>query len=201
MNSIFSGLSLANITSIREDCFQQGECRNSEHVSGHFATDEYDCLQLCNEEPSCQWFTFSPQLTFCELLHDCNILDSIICKDCLSGVRDCSPQDPQCWIQGECKGTVDFFQETETKEECLKLCQSTLGCRWFTFWEPASPCFLFKNCSTIDESCQACISGERRCDTDLPTTTTTTDASTTTERPKGKFIFTMHIFITTLKIF
>ena len=39
-----------------------------------------------------------------------------------------------------------------------------------------------KTCSTIDESCNECISGERRCITESSTTTT---ESSTTERPTG----------------
>jgi len=146
-----------------DPCFSPGQCQNSEHLDGQFATDEYACLELCNSNPSCQWFTFAPSLNFCELLLDCSTLDSSKCDDCLSGTRDCIPKEPECWIQGECVGTIDHFEKTESKEDCLNLCKTTLGCRWFTFWEPSSPCFLFKNCPTFDDSCDNCVSGESRC--------------------------------------
>jgi len=51
---------------------------------------------------------------------------------------DLSTGESMCWVQGECKGIVDFFEEQATANDCLQLCNSTLGCRWFTFYSPSS---------------------------------------------------------------
>ena len=40
------------------------------------------------------------------------------------------------------------------------------GCSWFTFQsqpELESVCILFTECFTVDETCEHCVSGERRC--------------------------------------
>ncbi len=97
-------------------------------------------------------------------------------------------------LLGNCVG-IDFLTEKiPTAQDCLWLCNSTSGCRWFTFYQSVYECILFRNCPTIDESCEDCVSGERRCidettstTTEEPTSsTTTTPISTTTEDvPKG----------------
>ncbi len=136
------------------------------------------CLELCKSNPSCQWFTFSTKSRNCELSTvNCSVLDSNICSGCLSGTYDCIPKDPLCFIQGECQGTTDHFELTESSEECLLRCKSTLGCRGFTFQESSSSCCLFK-----DEMCSNCIIGETKCEPDqsIPT------EQITTSRPKGK---------------
>lgn len=93
-----------------------------------------------------------------------------------------------CWVQGECNGIVDFIDEQPSAIDCLLLCNSTFGCRWFTYHLPSSECLLYLNCLTIDESCEDCISGERRCINE-PTPSTTTSVGTsiqTTPKPPGK---------------
>jgi hypothetical protein len=38
---------------------------------------------------------------------------------------------------------------------------------------------LFSDCPTLDETCETCISGERRCEEDEEGSTTTTETTTT----------------------
>jgi hypothetical protein len=107
-------------------------------------------------------------------------------------------------LLGNCVG-IDFLtKKTPTAQDCLMLCNSTLGCRWFTYYQSVSECILFRNCPTVDESCEDCVSGERRCIDETTSTTTveptpsstTTPISTTTEDiPKGmlnQVIFTVY---------
>ena len=94
-------------------------------------------------------------------------------------------------VNGECTGIVDHIEETSSQVSCHLLCQSTLGCRWFTFRKSVSMCILFQICESIEVTCPDCVSGERRCEveqvsTTTKTTTTTTVASTTSS-PKGNF--------------
>jgi hypothetical protein len=152
--------------------------------------DEFACLQFCKSEADCNWFTFFPSTSYCELLKTCTTLDPEICTDCLTGQPECVPDDPTCWVEGECEGIVDYITGSPSAEDCLDLCSKTLGCRWFTFHGKALECLLLKTCPTIDESCQDCISGERRCIEDVSTTTdvtSTATTTTTTEKPKGNF--------------
>ncbi len=43
------------------------------------------------------------------------------------------------------------------------LCKGDPTCIWFTHLSPSKMCFLFTDCSTIDETCTECISGEFSC--------------------------------------
>ncbi len=44
---------------------------------------------------------------------------------------------------------------------------------------PKPLCILFSDCPTLDETCETCISGERRCEEDEEGSTTTTETATT----------------------
>ena len=176
---------------LEENCFQVGKCLESYHIAGKVASDEYECLEFCKIESECSWFTFFIADNFCELLKTCTTLDAELCPDCLTGQAECTPDAPACWIQGECQGVVEDIENTSSAEECLLLCASSLGCRWFTFFNTTLKCILFKTCPTIDESSTICTSGERRCiesTTQSPITTlsTTESQSTTTKAPQGK---------------
>jgi hypothetical protein len=107
-------------------------------------------------------------------------LDEEACPDCLTSPKDCIPDDPVCFIEGQCQGIVDIIKTSTSAEECLQLCDSTFGCRWFTFFSTASECILLKSCSTVDESCEACLSGERRC-VEVTSTTLLTPTESTPE--------------------
>ncbi len=91
----------------------------------------------------------------------------------------CSVPEPQCFVPGECQGSVDHLEETASQEACLDLCKSREGCRWFTFHRPTSACILYHNCDTISTECNECVSGESRCESG----STTTTSSTTTSAP------------------
>jgi hypothetical protein len=109
------------------ECFQPGACRNSFHITGKPTADEFACLDFCKSEPECGWLTFAPQTGYCELLLNCLILDPAVCPDCLSEERECIPDEAQCWVQGQCQGVVDHFEQAASVEECLQLCNSTKG--------------------------------------------------------------------------
>ena len=129
--------------------------------------------------------TYLPDISFCELLTDCSSLETQLCDNCLSAQHDCIPNEKACSIQGNCNGKIIHSQEIQTAKECLQLCDSTRGCRWFTFYTLVPVCVLFENCASIDESSEDCISGERRCIDEVLSsttemTTTTTEISSTT---------------------
>ena len=144
-------------------CFQPGQCRESQPITGDFVEDEFECFDFCKVTSACKFFSFAPDIKYCELFFNCSYVDTSVCSNCLTGSKDCQPKEPECWIPGECTGVLDHFEAAQSKEECLGLCKSMIGCGWFTFREPSSPCFLFKDCPSIDETCDSCISGERRC--------------------------------------
>ena len=130
--------------------------------------------------------TYSPSTSYCQLFSECSTLDSEFCPDCLTSQSSCDPDPPACWLQGECSGIADHAVPSQSSMDCLQICNTTIGCRWWTFDSTVNECVLFKTCVEIDESCKDCVSGERRCIDDV-TTTSTPAYSTTTETPKGKF--------------
>ena len=45
-------------------------------------------------------------------------------------------------------------------------------------------CYFFSDCNSLDETCETCVSGEKRCKAETTTTaSTTTEATTTTTTP------------------
>ena len=138
-------------------------------------------------EPECQWLTYNPSNSYCQLFSDCSTLDSEFCQDCITSQSACVPGPPVCWLQGECSGIVEHTEPALTSGDCLQICNSTIGCRWWTFDSTVNECVLFKSCPKVDESCRDCVSGERRCIDDV-TTTTTPSSSSTPVPPKGKLL-------------
>ena len=139
-------------------------------------------------EPNCLWLTYNPSNSYCQLFSDCSTLDSEFCQDCITSQSACVPGPPACWLQGECSGIVEHTEPALTSSDCLQICNSTIGCRWWTFDSTVNECVLFKSCPKVDESCRDCVSGERRCIDDV-TTTTTPSSSSTPVPPKGKLLF------------
>jgi hypothetical protein len=131
--------------------------------------------------------TYFPDISFCELQTNCSSLEMELCDNCLSAQHDCIPNEKACSIQRSCNGIKMHSEEMQTEKECLQVCDSTGGCPWFTFYTLIPVCILFENCPSIDESCEDCISGERRCidevvssTTEITSTTTETTSTTTT---------------------
>ena len=71
------------------------------------------------------------------------------------------------YFLGKCKGTVLHFEEDVSSQYlCLRICQKTDKCTWFTFIESLSGCLLLADCDILDETCSDCISGESICKED-----------------------------------
>ncbi len=51
-------------------------------------------------------------------------------------------------------------------DDCLNLCKNDGDCSWFSFDPQRNVCFLFKDCPSLDEACQDCVSGEKGCSPD-----------------------------------
>jgi len=154
-------------------------------LRGEPASDEFTCLQICQSDPNCQWLTFFPDSNYCALLENCQTLDTK-CLNCLSSQRECTQDEPVCFVEGLCMGTIEGITSASTPAECLQLCNSDLDCQWFTFESKASNCILFKSCPTIDESHKECISGERRCLETSTSTLATTTSTTSAPMPSGE---------------
>lgn len=74
----------------------------------------------------------------------------------------------QCFVPGECSGTLMGIAVENGAEACLASCKEVEsdGCKWFTVNEKDSFCNLFLNCDDINaNSCPDCVSGEVTCST------------------------------------
>ena len=87
-------------SSNRLGCFRLGKCLNHHHIAEDLSLNEFSCLELCNQNPLCNWFTFSRENLSCKQFKNCFISDSDICPSCLSGQQFCSFRKRQCWRQG-----------------------------------------------------------------------------------------------------
>ena len=144
-------------------CFVAGRCENSQHVDGSFLIDEIKCLDSCNLNAECNWFSFDYESMFCEEFANCSRLDTTSGL-WISGESGCDL--PQCWIQGQCLGLAHDQKEVGSEDECLNLCKSDLTCSWFTYFKVPSECVLYANCPEVDETCLECVTGEKGCSVD-----------------------------------
>jgi len=130
--------------------------------------------------------------SFCHLFKNCLVLDVDTCPDCKSGQEICAER--QCNIEGQCSSgfTIEHEEWINSGQGCLKLCQSTSGCNWYTYY--GGECTLYKVCFGISTNCGPyCISGERGCVLNTTTTTTTISSfkssTKSTDPLKGNSIF------------
>ena len=92
-------------------CFITGECQNDQHLDIKYSHDEYDCLEICKNNPLCTWFTFYPASETCHLSVGCGSVDATQCPLCVSGQTECSPPEPDCQMVGQCLGNVIHIEE------------------------------------------------------------------------------------------
>jgi hypothetical protein len=93
--------------------------------------------------------------THFKLLGNCTTLTIGFCADCLTSQSDYKPDDPISWFQGQCIGIFHHLEEPMSPWWSAQLSS------WFIsslFTQSA-----FGNYPEVDESCQVCISWERRC--------------------------------------
>lgn len=81
--------------------------------------------------------------------------------------------EPQCNINGKCKGSVISYSFTNDQIECLNQCKHYFptpyqhNCKWITFDADTGLCELFEDCNPTDPGdCSNCISSEVRCETE-----------------------------------
>ena len=73
----------------------------------------------------------------------------------------------ECNTVGLCRGESVYIGDGGTYGDCVGLCQSMqeAGCTAFTYDTADTLCLLYTDCSSIDEDCDSCISGNVGCDT------------------------------------
>lgn len=71
----------------------------------------------------------------------------------------------KCYIPGECLDSLIVdISPTQNSRECLKKCQTTRGCEWFTYYNQTGLCASLTTCLNLKTgNCTDCISGEDEC--------------------------------------
>jgi hypothetical protein len=67
-----------------------------------------------------------------------------------------------CFAQGECQNSILISESITVGENgCLKFCQNTEGCNWFTYNSKRTFCMAFATCSeVVADACPDCLSGQ-----------------------------------------
>ena len=107
-------------------CFVPGECIFSQQIDIVASKDEFQCLELCQNNANCTWFTFYPDNSgSCQLFASCGAISDTLCPLCITGQNECSLTKPVCWIQGDCLGNVTHTESNiryfETSEVWIVL--------------------------------------------------------------------------------
>ena len=92
-------------------CFVPGECIFSQNIDILAAKEEIQCLEMCQNNVNCTWFTFYPETDICQLFVSCGSIDDTYCPLCTTGQKECSIPEPVCWVEGLCLGNVTHTEE------------------------------------------------------------------------------------------
>ena len=69
-------------------CFNAGECHGTFISANKDVKKEIDCLEICQTQESCGWYTFRADIEYCFTYEDC-ILDGSV-ANASSGQKNCS---------------------------------------------------------------------------------------------------------------
>jgi len=83
-----------------DGCFSSGECALSLSVNVWPAADAQQCLELCQEDEMCNYFTFKESLRSCEGFANCEFFSTNSCTDCFSAGIHC---------RGKSKGAIIYI--------------------------------------------------------------------------------------------
>ena len=126
------------------------------------ADSKADCIEYCQADSDCQWYSYDPADGACNAFSDCPSLETDACPNCVSGEDECEAYT--CFVPGECLGFFLDHIDLTSADECLQECKGNNFCEWFTFFEESNICYLYSTCNEIDQECQNCVTGEDECD-------------------------------------
>ena len=98
---LFLFVALPNLGNCADlQCFISGECTNSDIIDIVPSNDEFECLENCQNNANCTWFTFYPDARGCLLVANCGDVEDTFCSNCVSGEKECEIPKPVCSVQG-----------------------------------------------------------------------------------------------------
>ena len=69
-----------------------GECLGEVFSFNEGIMSKTDCLELCQQEEECKWFTYIPSSKICQVSTGCPTLNES-CDKCISGESTCKPKE------------------------------------------------------------------------------------------------------------
>ena len=155
------GTYFANSLLITNECYEEGKTWSNEGDLEVIVNvmSVGDCLQNCLENEDCQgytWYDHDGKISnVCTLF--ANLIGEYECQHCLSGKRSDSDKCSCGEENGECAITSNNFMfgaHATSSLECFALCQSTEGCKFYTFYDSTNEnthnlCMLFTTCDDI----------------------------------------------------
>jgi hypothetical protein len=84
----------------------------------------------------------------------------------LSSSSSSDAQSIGCGVHGECINSQFVSYAVEYNElDCVRFCQDTEGCNYYTYHPIDQLCWAFENCAVLsNNTCIACTSGDATCD-------------------------------------
>ena len=95
---IFLSIFLNYVSSLT--CYVPGQCLKSEFIGAIPANELNDCILSCKENSDCNWSTYYPEFSTCNLFTECNILEDYHCSGCITNMKEC--ERIQCDVEGFC---------------------------------------------------------------------------------------------------
>lgn len=73
----------------QNSCYIQGQCQDGLELDSKASFSYYQCLEQCQKDLECNFFTYDSDDNLCHLLANCTQVNPVSCPNCYSGEKDC----------------------------------------------------------------------------------------------------------------
>ena len=89
------------VTQPRLQCSIPGLCIGGALLGYKATTEERQCTEICNDDPSCKWSSLNPTQGSCLMFSECPEIKESNCDGCLTNEHGCTLN--QCNSAGKCE--------------------------------------------------------------------------------------------------
>ena len=132
--------------------------------------DYKECQAVCQARVGCQGWTWTTEDN-AERQNYCSLYSSLgptsQAPDCISGPPSCLCSKLEaCLVEAD--NEIASYPNTLEEGDCRELCESSLGCGYYTWYDATDPsqaslCCLLSSCSERNSSCTSCHSAPVPC--------------------------------------
>ena len=80
---------LFTVVFAQDSCYIEGQCQDGLELDSKAAFSYYQCLEQCQNDVDCNFFTYDSDDNLCYLLANCTQINTTTCPNCYSGEKDC----------------------------------------------------------------------------------------------------------------